>query len=143
MNAHEAESLDVPDEQSFVHPMPGQTLMIARDLGPDYDAEADTGHENTTNLREANTITSQVMNTGVANLHRVVLDIDRECTVIPSTSPGHYHLYIDAVMPWEVYSRLLAVLAEAGVIEPGYNGASQERGYTRVRLPWIKKELQD
>lgn len=128
------------EPMSLTHPMPGQTLMIARDLGPDYCAEADTGHENTIDLRKANTITSQMANTGAANLHRVVLDIDRGCKVIPSSTPGHHHLYIDAVMPWETYSRLLTVLAEAGIIEPGYNSASQERGYTRLRLPWIRKE---
>lgn len=67
--------------------------------------------------------------------HRPVLDIDFGAALIPSSTPGHFHLYLDKIMDWEAYSALLYVLAECGVIEPGYDRASQERGYSSARLP--------
>lgn len=71
--------------------------------------------------------------------HRVVLDIDMEAELIPSTTPGHYHLYLDHEMSWRQYRRLLVALAAAGIVEEGYVGASERRGFTCVRLPWVKK----
>jgi hypothetical protein len=72
--------------------------------------------------------------------HRPILDIDMPVTVIPSSTPGHGHLYIDKLLTWGQYKRLLDVLAEVGIIEHGYLNASIERGFTAVRLPWIKKK---
>lgn len=71
--------------------------------------------------------------------HRPVLDIDMPIAVVPSSTPGHYHLFIDKEMSWNDYSRLLGVLAEVGILEPGYVGASLARKATMVRLPWVKK----
>lgn len=73
-------------------------------------------------------------------LHRPLLDIDFPAVVIPSTTEGHCHLYIDKEMPWKDYKKLLNVLADLDIIEHGYRGASLARGYSALRLPWIKKE---
>ncbi|MBV9919827.1 MAG: hypothetical protein JOY78_03095 [Pseudonocardia sp.] len=86
-------------------------------------------------LETANLVTSE----SVGERHRVVLDIDLPAKLIPSSTPGHSHLYINHEMSWEDYTRLLNVLAEVGIVEPGYVRASLDRGYTAVRLPWIKK----
>jgi hypothetical protein len=59
--------------------------------------------------------------------------------VIPSTTPGHGHLYVDKAMTWETYQTLLNQLVDLEVLEPGYVGASEERGWTCVRLPWVRK----
>lgn len=71
--------------------------------------------------------------------HRPILDIDFPVVVIPSTTPGHNHLYIDRPMPWRNYAKLLKVLAEVDIIEWGYADASIEREHSAVRLPWVKK----
>lgn len=78
--------------------------------------------------------------------HTVVLDIDHPAWLVKSTTPGHYHLYIDVTQPngtaginWADYSYLLHALGRAGVIEDGYVNASLQRGHTDVRLPWVKK----
>lgn len=71
--------------------------------------------------------------------HRPVLDIDFPVKVIPSSTEGHFHLYMDIEMPWPKYKKLLEALSEAGIIEPGYAEASINRMATHVRLPWIKK----
>lgn len=72
--------------------------------------------------------------------HTVMLDIDHPTRLVPSTTPGHWHLYIDVAMPWWRYRKLLRALAMAGIIETGYARASIQRGFTSLRLPWVKKE---
>lgn len=72
-------------------------------------------------------------------LHRPVIDIDHRVTVIESSTVGHSHFYVDLMMPWEDLVKLLEVMAEIGLVEPGYVNASKARGYTAVRLPWISK----
>lgn len=72
--------------------------------------------------------------------HRPVLDIDFEASLVPSSTPGHYHLYLDGIeLSWRQYRRLLKALAKAGVIQRGYYCWSVRRGQSTVRLPWVKK----
>jgi hypothetical protein len=86
---------------------------------------------------EANILTSEV--TAKPGMHKLALDIDLPAKLMPTTTPGHWHLYIDHEMPWEVYVKVIDALAEAGVIEKGYARASKIRGYTSVRPPWLTK----
>lgn len=72
--------------------------------------------------------------------HKPVIDIDVPIRVFPSTTPGHFHLYIDYNIKWDDYVHLLDAMARAGIVERGYVDASIERGGTHVRLPWIAKE---
>ena len=72
--------------------------------------------------------------------HRPLLDLDIPVVFIPSSTPGHGHLYIDKEMPWKDYQKLLNCLADLDIIEHGYRGASLARGYSALRLPWVKKE---
>jgi hypothetical protein len=72
--------------------------------------------------------------------HRVVLDIDHPAILLDSTTPGHHHLYIDKEMTWGQYKLLLIVLGEVGLLEDGYVNACLERGFSAVRLPWVKKQ---
>lgn len=105
--------------------------------------------EQVSNLTDANVITSLHRPdnfwdafTDEGPRHAVVLDIDHPAWLMPSTTPGHYHLYIDVPggIPGPEYDALLIALANARVIETGYAGASRARGFTSVRLPWIMKE---
>lgn len=99
----------------------------------DYTAE----HVNTENIEDAHIILSHDKE-GI--FHRPVLDIDFPVHVVASSTPGHYHLYLDKQMPWRKYAKLIDALAEAGIIEQGYASVSEGRQYTSVRLPWIKKD---
>jgi hypothetical protein len=69
-----------------------------------------------------------------------VLDLDLPAQLIPSSTPGHFHLYLDVELSHSTYMDLLTALAAAGIIERGYADASRERGYTAVRLPWVRKD---
>jgi len=88
---------------------------------------------------KADIVTSQFRGT---NSHQVVLDLDVPAALVPSSTPGHSHLYIASSMPWHTYSELLDALANAGILEPGYVGASKARKFTAVRLPWVSKPVE-
>lgn len=72
--------------------------------------------------------------------HKPVIDIDVPIRAFPSSTPGHFHLYIDHAIEWNDYVNLLKTMAIVGIVEAGYVDASIQRGATHVRLPWIKKE---
>lgn len=84
---------------------------------------------------EANVISSLADD----GLHYPVLDIDFTAYTVPSTTPGHCHLYLDRGLSWEQYEKLLSALADAGIIEEGYAKASIYRQATFVRLPTVSK----
>lgn len=86
-------------------------------------------------LKDADVATSLLS----SGRHAPVLDIDVPHKLVPSTTQGHSHLYLDVPMSWWRYKRLLKALAKAGIIEKGYWRASRRRGFTAVRLPWVRK----
>ncbi len=89
---------------------------------------------------EADLITSGIATSGSpSSWHTVMLDLDVPAVLVPSTTEGHSHLYIDVPVRWEVYQELLAVLAKAKILESGYVAASRNRGFTSLRLPWVRK----
>lgn len=117
------------------------------DIAKEGDYDADT--ELVDNPADAEVVLSTTGKTGKAGnyswmteepLHRPIIDLDFPAALIPSTTPGHFHLYIDKEMPWSTYQTLLSALAEAGLIEPGYRDASVARQFTSVRMPSVKKE---
>lgn len=88
---------------------------------------------------EANIVTSLV--DGKEKTHAAVLDLDFPHVYVPSSTPGHGHLYIDKEMDEETYWLFLEMLVDLELLEPGYYQASKARGYSAVRLPHIKKEV--
>jgi hypothetical protein len=130
-------------------PVPGLTPRKAAQLNqserpplslhgddPVWDAGVSTDQE-VVGVPEANILTSDVP--GKPGIHKLALDIDLPAKLVPTTTPGHCHLYIDHEMPWEAYVKVIDALAEAGIIEKGYARASKIRGYTSVRPPWLPK----
>lgn len=119
-------------------------LYHANDLGGNSKSSDQPTSERrvqVSTIEEANLISSEISTardeSGVALVHAPTLDIDHACELRPSETPGHYHLLIDVPMPWPSYVKLLNVLAEVGIIEPGYASASIERGATFVAIkPW-------
>lgn len=107
------------------------------------DAGNTDGRELVASASEANVITSLFKSPfgELDTYHAVVLDIDHPAWLIPSTTPGHYHLYIDVPggIADQAWRRLLDALAYCNIIEPGYAKASKARGFTSVRLPWVQK----
>ena len=90
-------------------------------------------------LDEANLISSLTED----GFHAPVIDFDLPLDVVPSTTPGHTHLYINTKMSWEDYQKLLNVLVEVGLVEENYVKASLARGFTSVRPPGLFKSTVD
>lgn len=88
----------------------------------------------------ANVVTSRRTDAYGLERHAVLLDLDVPATLVPSSTEGHSHLYIDVSTGWHNYKRLLDALADCGVIERGYAEASKRKGASYLRLPWVKKE---
>lgn len=91
-------------------------------------------------VESANAFSSLIATGGNAGEHTIAIDLDVPAVLVPSSTPGHSHLYIDSPMSWDAYLAILKALGAAGVIEDGYVAASERRGFTTLRLPWIKKE---
>lgn len=118
-----------------VPPLTGQTYRIVPGIDEGY-VPADA-YTTTAGIDEATVITSEIADG--SGRHKVVIDLDLPAHLIPSSTPGHFHLYVDHVLEWHEYEDLLNALAVAGLVEPGYVGASVARGFTAARLPWVKK----
>lgn len=73
--------------------------------------------------------------------HWPVIDLDIPHRVVPSSTPGHGHLYLDVQMSWFRYVVLLFALRFAGVIGPGFLWWSLARGATFARLPGVNKDV--
>ena len=79
---------------------------------------------------------------GEDGLHYPCIDIDIPIRLVPSSTPGHSHLYVDEPITWDTYKNLLVALAEAGIVEEGYLNASVYQGGTTVRMPHVKKGVE-
>lgn len=111
---------------------PGMNTQEARSSGdPDHSHEI----RFPSTKAEANLVSSLSKD----GKHRPVIDIDVPCHYVPSTTPGHGHLYIDVPMEWTQMAKILVALREAGVVEEGYLNAALERGACYVRPEWVKK----
>lgn len=73
-------------------------------------------------------------------LHGVAIDLDLPATMVPSSTPGHHHLYIHAPMTWAEYSTLLRALRDARVISNNYFEMALERKQSMLRAPGVTKK---
>jgi hypothetical protein len=104
----------------------------------DYGMTFDVARYVPTDLAESTVISSSLLG---SDKHMPALDLDVPVRVYPSTTLGHFHLYIDKEMTWWQYKRLMRAMVAAGILEKGYYKASTRRSGTHLRLPWIKKDI--
>jgi hypothetical protein len=88
--------------------------------------------------RETANLVSSLCDDG---LHRPALDLDIPCRLVPSSTEGHFHLYIEVGMTEAVYMELCDALAKAGLISSFYNKCAQLRKATFLRPEWVKKAV--
>jgi hypothetical protein len=100
----------------------------AEDGFVDYEL-MDAGHDNAT-------LVSSRTSDG---LHMPVIDIDRQCMLVPSSQDGNFHLYINVRMTEEEYMELLEVMTRVGIVQRGYWLYSQKRHASYVRYPGVTK----
>lgn len=75
--------------------------------------------------------------------HMPALDLDFQVTLVPSTTEGHYHLYLNRRLTWRRYRRFLRACKRAGVIEPGYYRAAVRRKATYLWRPGFYKRNEE
>lgn len=79
--------------------------------------------------------------------HMPVIDIDYSADLVPSTTPGHYHLFLNKAIPWDKYLKVLEALADADLIEPGYYKAAKLQtmsyvtAHTHARYEELKRRI--
>lgn len=71
--------------------------------------------------------------------HYPILDLDFPCELIPSSTEGKFHLYMNKEVTWLQYQNVLTAMAAAGLLEPGFVGASIAAGTTFLRKPGVYK----
>lgn len=100
------------------------------------DKEARNAARKAVDEAEANLIASRCAD----GRHMPVIDLDVPHHLVPSTTPGHGHLYIDVKTSWPRYVVMLFSLRLCGVIEKGHLWWSIRLGATFVRKPGVLKE---
>jgi hypothetical protein len=68
-------------------------------------------------------------------IHKPVIDLDLPCSLVPSGTPGNFHLYIDEGVSFEDYLGVLKAMAKAGLVQWGFVNTTEERGFGAVRHP--------
>lgn len=116
-------------------PLLEQLTLQRVDFGSGYEG-ADVRQPVFT-IEAANGVSSERRN--APGRHALLLDVDRPAWLIPSSTEGHAHLYVDLDCSWRDLRRFLRAAARIGLIEPGYARASEQRKHTALRLPWIRK----
>lgn len=89
---------------------------------------------------DANLISSECDDGG----HMPLIDIDDiPVRVVPSSTPGCSHLYIDKKMGWRQYEKLLEALTDAGVVEREYFQMCKDLRASFVRTPESAKPVSE
>ena len=88
----------------------------------------------------AHLVSSRIATGPHTGKHTPMVDLDIPTALLPSSTPGHHHLYLDLPMTWRAYRRLLKALWKAGAIEKSYYTAAKRDRATHLRPPWAKKQ---
>jgi hypothetical protein len=86
-------------------------------------------------LHESNVVSSLLPN----GRHAPAIDVDLPVHAVPSTTPGHSHLYLDVELTWPDYLSLLEVMRDVGIVQDGFYRSAKSRGTTLLRLPGVPK----
>jgi hypothetical protein len=117
-----------------------------QDHWPDYDYEddgvpvaswaAEHPSKKVSNPKDANLVLSAAK---YGDGHFPLIDLDHDAALLPSSTPGNHHLYIDHRLTWKQYKKLLKVMVDVGLVEEGFYECTKARGHGALRLPWVKK----
>jgi hypothetical protein len=72
--------------------------------------------------------------------HAPVFDLDFPAYLLPSSSPGKFHLYLEKEISWESYLDILESMVNAGLLEPGWVDSGITNGAMLLRPPGVFKE---
>lgn len=67
-------------------------------------------------------------------LHMPVIDLDLPAKLVPSRTPGHYHLFLDKEVSWTKYQRLLKAFLAAELIGQDFYDLALKHKQTFARV---------
>ena len=76
-------------------------------------------------------------------MHAVVIDMDHRARLVPSSTAGHSHLYIDELLTWREYRAFLSGMYRSGLIDASVFWRSLDREATYVRPPGVSKTAEE
>jgi hypothetical protein len=117
---------------------------------PDYAEDGDhDSREVVDQLEAAEALSSQTGTSPMLDLatltttdepkHMLAIDVDVPAWLLPSSTPGHSHLYVDLAISEGPLWAFLDAAAAIGLVEEGYVSACKSRGMTSLRAPWVRK----
>lgn len=113
----------------------GRTLYVKHDMDL-YEQHGTSGSTPyAAKLEKANLVSSEVE----PDKHLPVIDMDFPIRAIPSSTEGHFHLYIDQELTWAQYRAFLDGMFAAGLIQKGWYESAMRDKRSYVRLPHISK----
>lgn len=72
-----------------------------------------------------------------------IFDLDFDCRLVPSRTPGHFHLYINKPLDEFKYLNILRSLAQAGIVQEAWVNRLDTHDRTFLRLPADRSLLPD
>jgi hypothetical protein len=134
------EFVTVPELPTFVadHQMYKVSgLDDVTDYGPSSDNNVEVRGYETDEVALANLVSSKVKR---SHSHRPIIDIDFPAALVPSSTPGHSHLYLDKKMSEKDFAALVEVMHRVGIIADGNLNQWDRHCALFVRTPWVKKK---
>lgn len=113
-----------------------QAYKINLDHGKPSDRGVQTERPVKANIGGTANVVSSLLPSGD---HSPMLDLDIPHMLIPSSTPGHSHLYLNVKLDHGQYRALLKALLIAGIIQEGIFDQFETHGATFLRLPDVKK----
>ena len=110
---------------------------FVRDLDTKAGYIANDGDE--IEFHRANIISSR----GKDEMNYLMLDIDDNAEVWPSTTPGHYHIVFKEPFNKRDFENVVETLHSAGIIARGNYNQYRTDGALYLRTPWVKKGMTD
>lgn len=80
---------------------------------------------------------------GKDGMNYLLLDIDDNAEVWPSTTPGHYHIVFKEPFNKRDFENVVETLHSAGIIARGNYNQYRTDGALYLRTPWVKKGMTD
>lgn len=119
---------------------PGRKLLYSASLGRGDSAKTfkDDDGQYAVDSRDSVNLVSSLVKDSPA-IHFPAIDIDSNCFVIESQTPGHFHLYFDKALTYDEYEILLSAMTKVGLVEQGFYESFLARKATYLRLPPIRE----
>lgn len=74
-----------------------------------------------------------------AYMPETTFDLVVPARLVPSSTTGHFHLYLDVRVRWEDYVRLLEEMRDAGLVDGGWFDLALRRKMAVLRKPHVRK----